>query len=71
MDNDKPNISAVSEKRYNTLYCLIKLLEKWKSTIDKGKSFSAFLTDLSKAFDCLSHDLLLAKLHANGLAFQH
>ena len=40
------------------------MLEKWKSAVDKGKSFGVLLTDLSKAFDCLSHDLLLAKLHA-------
>ena len=40
------------------------MLEKWKSVIDKGKSFGADLTDLPKAFDCLSHDFLLAKLHA-------
>ena len=34
---------------------------------DNSKAFGALLTDLSKAFDCLSHDLLIAKLHAYGL----
>ena len=44
------------------------MLEKWKSAVDKGKSFGALLTDLSKAFDCLSRELLLAKLHAYGFS---
>ena len=44
------------------------MLEKWKSAVDKGKSFGALLTDLSEAFDCLSHELLLAKLHACGFS---
>ena len=46
-----------------TQHCLLAMLEKWKSALDKGKSFGALLTDLSKAFDCLPDELLLAKLH--------
>ena len=55
-------------KGYSTQYCLLAMLEKWKSAVDKGKSFGALLTDLSKAFDCLSHELLFAKRHAYGFS---
>ena len=47
-------------------YFLLNLSEKWKSSVDKSKSFGALITDLSKAFDCLDHELLTAKLTAYG-----
>ena len=45
-------------------HCLITLIEIWKKSVDNGDPFGALLTDLTKAFDCLSHELLIAKLKA-------
>ena len=42
------------------------MTEKWRESLDSCSNFQALLTDLSKAFDCLSQDLLLARLHAYG-----
>ena len=55
-------------KGSSTQYCLLSMLEKWKSAVDKGKLFGALLTDLSRAFNCFSHELLLAKLHVYGFS---
>ena len=52
-------------KGYSTQYCLFVMLEKWKNSVDKGKSFGALLT----AFDYLSQELLIAKLSTCGFDF--
>ena len=39
-----------------------------KKAVDNNKAFGALLTNLSKAFDCICHDLLVAKLRAYGLS---
>ena len=53
-------------KGFNAQHCLIALIETWKKSVDSGGAFGALMTDLSKAFDCLSHDLLIVKLDAYG-----
>ena len=43
---------------YSVQHCLLAMTEKWKKIVDCGGFFGALLTDLSKAFDCISHDLI-------------
>ena len=51
---------------YSCQDTLLALVEKWKSTF-RNKCVGAILLDLSKAFDCTHHDLLIAKLDAYGI----
>ena len=57
-------------KGFNAQHCLLAMIEKWRKTLDKGGETGAVLTDLSKAFDCIDHNLLIAKLDAYGFEKQ-
>ena len=45
------------------------MFEKCKKSIDKEETFAALLTDLSKAFNCLLHDLIIARPNAYLFGF--
>ena len=51
-------------KGFHPQHCLASMVEKWCKAKDSGGCFGAFLTDLLKGFDCLLHELLIAKFHA-------
>ena len=59
------HISAY-RKGYSCQSVLLKLTESWRQHLDNNEIVGAVLMDLSKAFDCLPHELLIAKLSAYG-----
>ena len=55
-------------KGYCAQYAILTLLEKWRISLDNKGYGGAILMDLSKAFDTINHDLLIAKLNAYGFS---
>ena len=62
-----PLISAY-RTNYISQHVIIRLRDKWRKKLDDNFVVGAALTDLSKAFDSIPHDLLVAKLAAYGLS---
>ena len=57
-------------KGYSTNHVLLRLIENWKAALDSNLFTGAAFMDFSKTFDCMSHDLLIAKLHTYGFSFE-
>ena len=53
-------------KGYSTQHALVRVIESWKKCLDSSDIVGTILMDLSKAYDCIPYDLLIAKLSAYG-----
>ena len=60
-----PRIAAYRHG-YSCQSVLLRLVEDWKHSLERGHFTGAILMDHSKAFDCLPHQLIVAKLRAYG-----
>jgi hypothetical protein len=58
-----PSLSAF-RSGYGCQTALLKIIEDWNKALDENTFVAAILMDLSKAFDCLPHKLLINKLDA-------
>ena len=62
-----PRYQCGFRKGYSAKHCLSAMTKKMKEARDSNKVCAVVLTNLSKVFDCLLHNLLIAKLHAFAL----
>ena len=67
MKNLLNKILCGSRKAHSTQHALFKLLPVWQSEFDNSGNVATILMDLSKAYDCIPHDLLIAKFKAFSL----
>ena len=66
-ENILSNFISAYRKTYSSNHVLLRLIENWKKSLDNKNFVGTVLMDLSKAFDSIPHDLLVAKLYAYGL----
>ena len=66
MNNLSPPFLSAYRESHNTQHVLIRLIEKWRKNLDNNYFNGAVLMGFSKVFDCIPHDLVIAKLVAYG-----
>ena len=61
------NLASAYRENYSSEHVLIRLLEDWRICLDNKYVVGGVLMDLSNTFDCVPHDLLIAKREAYGI----
>ena len=61
---------SASREGYGTNHVLLRLIENRKAALDSDLFTGAVLMDLSKAFHCIPHNLLIAMLRTYGFIFE-
>lgn len=51
---------------HSTQFALFRLLQKWQKEIANSGMIKFILMDLSKAYGCLPHNLMVAKFEAKS-----
>ena len=64
-------LSSGFRQGYSTQHTLIRATETWKRCLDTNGIAGTILIDLSKAYDCIPHDLLITKMEAYGFEKMH
>ena len=67
MNNKLSPLQRGSCKGYNTQHPLIRLIEKFKSALEKGEDIALLVMDLSI---CLRHNLIIAALMSYGFSMK-
>ncbi len=70
LDNIFSIYLSAYRKKFGCHSVLIHSTETWKRALDNKQYVGIIMSDLSKAFDCLPHDLLLEKLRYYNFSVQ-
>ena len=68
MENFLNQLLCGFRKAHSTQHVLFRLIQSWQKVLDQSEFVGTILMDLYKAYDCLPHDLMVAKLEGYGLA---